>query len=408
METRQQMARYHQPAQQRAAAKALSPKPSGPAHAGPSPQSPLEMSPGQLHSYNTKQVGENTQAELLPYRQRNAELSNIEQTAAKRYAGYGEATQAGLAGLQSTQQASAKTATNEAAESALRASKAIETAGQTSAQQNAGYVDPQLKAALGNQQANVTATGQAREAGAQAMNQNESNYLTNVRAAAAQRIAEGQQGITSTYGKQRGEVGGQERQLLAKMPGQVSKLDAEGLQHQFNNAATEQGLGIKIKTLGQKAQETQARVGATIRGQNIGAETQRRGQNVSRENSERTAQTSRQNKAADLTYKETHPTGTKSTIPKAPNPAEGRKYMKALSEGVQIAKGVLGQVNQGRGTHTSQTAAREALAKKGATADQISAALNLAVYGRLGPQDRKTAEAYGLTPAMRAQWFRNK
>jgi hypothetical protein len=280
METRQQMARYHQPAQQRAAAKALSPKPSGPAHAGPSPQSPqspLEMSPAQLaqlHAFDVGQVKQNTQAELLPFRQKGAELSNIEQTAANRYKGYAEANQSLLGGIQGEANASARTAQNEAAESALRASKAIETAGQTSAQQNAGYVDPQLKAALGNQQANVTATGQAREAGAAAMNQNEGNYLTNLKAAAAQRATEGMQGIASTYGKRRGEVAGQERQALARMPGQISKLDTEGRQHNFNNRAVEQGLFGKVQALQQKGQETQARLNVTKRGQNLTAKSQ--------------------------------------------------------------------------------------------------------------------------------------
>jgi hypothetical protein len=282
METKQAMGKYRVPAAARAlgaprhGASPSAPRhqPSGPAHAGPAPQSPLEMNPAQLHAYNTAQVKQNTQAELLPFRQKSAELNNQEQTTANRYAGYAQATQSQLGGLQEGQAASAKTATNEAAESALRASKAIETTGQSSAQQNAGYVDPQVKAALSNQQGNVQATGQAREAGAAAMNQNEANFLTNLRAAAAQRATEGMQGIASTYGKQRGEVGGQERQALARMPGQISKLDTEGLQRQFNDRATEQGLGIKIQTLGQKAQETQARLNVTKRGQNLTAQSQ--------------------------------------------------------------------------------------------------------------------------------------
>jgi hypothetical protein len=366
------------------------------------------MNPGQLHNYDVGQVRSNTQAELIPYRQRSAELANQERTTSNRYAGMAQSNQSLLGGIGTEAQNSAKTASNEAAESALRASKAIETTGQSSAQGNAGYVDPQLRAALSNQQGTVTATNTAREAGAAAQGQNEQNFIANLRAAASQRATEGQAGIASTFGKQRGEVGTQERQLLAKQPGQISRLDTEMLQKKFTNRATEQGLGIKLQTLGQKAQETKARVGATVRGQNVSAQSAAERNRVSQENNERTNATSRQNKQADLVYKETHPAGTKATTPKTPSPAEGRKYMAALSHAVAIAKGSLGAVNQGRGTHVSQTEAREKLAKEGATADQISAALNLAVYGRLGPNDRKAAEAYGLTAAMRPQWFRNK
>lgn len=41
----------------------------------------------------------------------------------------------------------------------------------------------------------------------------------------------------------------------------------------------------------------------------------------------------------------------------------------------------------------------------GYSPDVIHAALNLATYGVLGPDDRKTAESYGLLRAMRPEWF---
>lgn len=378
-------------------------QPSAPAHAGP--PSPLEMNPAQLHAYNTKQVGENTQAELLPLRQRSAEINNQEATAAKRYAGMAETNQGLLGTIQGQQQASAKTASNEAAESALRASKAIETAGQQSTQQNASYMDPQLKAALGNQQANITATSQANQAGTAQANQNEANFLTNLRAVATQRATEGQQGIASAYGKQRGEVGGQERQALARQGGQISKLDTEGLQKQFVNRATEAGLGIKTSTLQQKGQETAAKVNATVRGQNVTAANNLRTTQTSRENSERTAATSRQNKQADLTYKETHPTGTKSSAPKVPNPASATKYISEVGSAEAKANLWLGSK---KNDPAQQKKTREALARAGATADQISAALNLAVYGRLGPSDQEAASAYGEVKRLRPAWFKHK
>jgi hypothetical protein len=406
METKQAMSKYRAPAAAKALGKAPQgpaprTQPSGPAHAGP-PLSPLEMNPAQLHAYNTTQVKQNVQAELVPFRQRTGEINNEEATAAKRYGGYGEATQSILGGIQQGQQASAKTASNEAAESALRASKAIETAGQTSAQQNAGYVDPQLKAALGNQTANVTATSQAHEAGTQAQNQNEANFLANVRAAAAQRVTEGQGGIASTYGKQRGEVGTQEKQALARMPGQISKLDAEGLNTKFNQNAVRAKLesegvklGIAKQALGQKAGEAAAKNATSRANAALAAGT-------SRANNERTTEVSRLNNAANLTYKEAHPPGSKPTAPKVPSPASAQKYISEV--GAAEAKARLWLGNQ-KFDATKQKETREALARAGATGDQISAALNLVVYGRLGPNDQNAAGAYGDVRKLKPAWF---
>jgi hypothetical protein len=46
--------------------------------------------------------------------------------------------------------------------------------------------------------------------------------------------------------------------------------------------------------------------------------------------------------------------------------------------------------------------------KKNVPSDQVSAAFNLTVYGRLGPADQAAAIAAGLTPAIRPQWFRKR
>src|SRR6266487_1483790 len=71
METRQAMKEYRRPAAAKAMGHGPAPRhqPSGPAHAGPPPsENPLEMTPGQIHAYNVKQVGANTQTELGPFK----------------------------------------------------------------------------------------------------------------------------------------------------------------------------------------------------------------------------------------------------------------------------------------------------------------------------------------------------
>src|SRR5206468_2297242 len=159
--------------------------------------------------------------------------------------------------------------------------------------------------------------------------------------------------------------------------GLVSKLDLETLQHQFTNRATEQGLGIKLTGLQQKGAETRERVGATKRGQNISAQSQAAGRVQRERASQRTAETSRLNKQAELNYKETHPSGKATNAPKAPSPAEGRKYMANISKAEAIAhqQGVSGKTTAKRLGEV-----RKYLQGLGYNGDQVSAAMNLAYY----------------------------
>src|ERR1700742_3487773 len=60
----------------------------------------IEMNPAQIHHYATKTVQQNTKTELAPYQQKATELGNSEQTVAKRFGGYGQATDSLLGGIQ--------------------------------------------------------------------------------------------------------------------------------------------------------------------------------------------------------------------------------------------------------------------------------------------------------------------
>lgn len=293
METKQAMHAYRAPAAQRiTATKGNTTVTGGHGNVKAPAKSWLDMNPSELHSYATRSVQQNTQAELQPYRQKAGEIYGTEQAVAGRFGGYGQATDQQLQGLQSQAAEGAKTFNNQVADTALKARQGVETTGQNAQAQNAGYLDPQLRAALAAQQGNVAATGQAQQGAAQQMGQNEQSFMANLRAAATQRVAEGQQGIAANYGKQQAANTQAQNQLLGRQPGAITKLETELGQKQRNTQLAEIGLTGKERATAQKATETRERVGATIRGQNVGAETTRRGQNITAEHN-----------AADLGYK---------------------------------------------------------------------------------------------------------
>lgn len=412
METAAAMKGYRAPA----ASQHLSPAKTGPTHpesAGRAPapaKSWLEMNPAETHQYAARQVQQNTQAELQPFRQKAGEISGTEQAVSSRYGGYGQALDTQIAGLQGQAAAGAKTLNNTMADSVLKAQQSVDTTGQTAQAANAGYMDPQLRATLAAQSGNIQATGTAAQTAAQNQGQGEQNLMANMRAAAAQRVTEGQKGIAGTYGKQRQQNTNEENRLLARVPGAATKLETELGQKQFNARATEAGLNIKLGATQQKAVETKERVGATVRGQNQANARNR--ENVQaketaslrsarlNEMGKNTAKMSAEDKArydaARIRIDEQNKSG------KAANPKEGRSYMAKLSTAEAIARSILGKEPKSK---TAQERARAELTKKGASGDVTSAALNLAVYGRLGESDEAAALSYGMTSDMRPQWF---
>lgn len=260
------------------------------------------MTPPEATRYITQQVGAETKANLAPLKARQNEIGQTEGAVANRYQGYGEALTGGprvpvgsslLGGLQTTAGESAKTFQNNVAEEALRASKGVETAGQNALTASAGYVSPELRATLGNQMGNIAATGTAANQAAGAMGANEQNFLTNIRAAAAQRVTEGQRGIAGVYGKQRGEVQGKEQALLAREPGAIMKGVQGLLGEQSKIKTAREGLGLKVAGLQQK--ETQSQRTARVSRENAAEKTRatERGQNITQAHYERADSISR-------------------------------------------------------------------------------------------------------------------
>lgn len=381
-------------------------------HAHPGPKSFLEMGPGELRHSALKLAQSQGKAELGPLQGQAREISATEQAAQNRLKALGEAQDRNLGTLGQQAQESAKTAENRAAETALKSATGIETTGQAQAGLLGGYISPEARAELVAQGQQAAAQGRASTSLAQQSGQNQINYLTNLRAAAAAKATEGQSQLASQYARQLATNRQAQEAIPARTAANYQKLALDLPQKQFNEVAAKEALGLKGLSTREKARETRERVAATIRGQNSTAASQaaqrrvtERGQNLQYDidklrteiSAGNLSETQRYHRAQEILQKE-------KASGKAPNPKEGRAYMGKLATAVQLARTKL-TTNQGRGNSASQREARELLAKEGASSDVVSAALNLAVYGRLSKTDQAVARAYGLTPNLRPEWF---
>lgn len=393
----------------RPAAKA--PAPHAPAKPAARPQifNPLEgvQSGKELQGLARAGAHEIANSELTPLRQQSTQIGQNELGASERYGKYSEAANNLLGSVASQQQASAKTFENQAADSALQAGKVIDTAGQNQASLTDGYVSPELRAQLNAEASQSSAAGAAGNTFAQSSAQSGENLLAGIRGAAALRSVEGQQKITGNFQKQQQANQSQQATAIGRIGANTSKLQTELGQKQFTDAITQQSLGIKQGQLGVARQNAVSKArGVGVSEQKLGLEGQKFAFGKwAKENEIAISKLSATDKAQYDQAQTRYKAYLEGHGGKEPSPAEGRKYIAKLSSAVEIAHQVLAGVNNGRGNAELQKKAREELVKQGASADVVSAALNLAVYGRLGPADQAAAISYGLTPNLRPQWF---
>jgi hypothetical protein len=244
METAKAMKAYKAPVQPKQLG-GVPKAPSVKAATAPKAKSWVEMNPAEVHHLVEKEVQQNTHAELEPLRQQRAGINSTEAGANARYASLGASTLQTLGNVQTGAENTAKTNDNATAEAALKAQEAVDSTGQTQA-------NPTQNAQQAAERTNLASLGQAAQAGASTLGQNEVNFTTNLRAAAAQRIGEGQKGIATDYAKERNTNIAEEDKYLGKESGQISKLDESLLQRQFADRATQAKLeseGVKAKAL---------------------------------------------------------------------------------------------------------------------------------------------------------------
>jgi hypothetical protein len=390
------------------------------AHAGPvnpETKSLLELNPAQIAQRGTHMAQLQQKAEIAPLQGQAKELSGTEAAAQARFKALGEAQSTNLQGIGQQAENSAKTNENRAAELALQTGKSVETAGQAEAGQLGGYVSPELKAQMlaAGQRASET-TGATQGLAAQS-GQNEVNYMANLRASAAAKVTEGSRQIAAPYGKSLAENAAKQRESIAKTAPNAAKYQQELGKEAFNQKATQLGLGLKNSELGLKTGKLgvekqnaatgafKAKTGAQTAAEKLGLEGRKQsfGEWATKEKvaiSQLSATDKARYDEAQIRVKEAAAQG------KTPSPKEGRSYESKLSTAESIAKGILGNVNQGRGNAALQAKAREELRAKGASSDVIAAAMNLAVYHRLSTADQAAALSYGMTEDMRKEWFR--
>lgn len=263
----------------------------------------VQLSQPQLQHRALKLAQAQGRQELAPLQNQARELSATEQAAQNRFKGYAETQQANLASLGQQAEASAKTAQNQAADNALKAGQAIETSGQAQAGLTGGYLSPELRAELQAEGQRAAGTGAAGKSLAEQSGQNEINLLGNMRAAAVAKATEGSSQIASQYGRALRENATKQGEIPGRVSNNVGKLATELEGKQFNQKATEAGLGIKTTTLAQKAKETAAKLRTTERGQNFGRMNAQEKARVTREVSkERTASSERGHSIAERHY----------------------------------------------------------------------------------------------------------
>lgn len=223
---------------------------------------------GKLANQITKQ---NMETELSPLRQQAKEIAGTQATVANRYGGYSNATNSLLSGISQDAETGAKTFENQAADAALKAGEGISQTGQAATAQDGGYLDPQVQAELNAQGKLAAGVGSAQNELAATAGGNETGFMGNLRAAAAQRALEGQKSINTLYGQQLGKNQGEQNKLIAKQPAEAKSLAVELGQKQFTDYATAKSLGIKQQTANTTAKNDSEKARLIQRGQNITA-----------------------------------------------------------------------------------------------------------------------------------------
>ncbi len=380
------------------------------------------MNQGDVHNKAVTLARLERNASLAPLQSQAKEIGANEQGVQQRYGQLVGAANTQAEHLQQGQAASAKTFENQAAENALTAGKAIETAGQTQALMTGGYTSPELRAqmALSSQQA--AGQGGAGSAFAQSVAASGASNIAQMRGAASLNALGGSQQITNAFQKQAAQNQQAQQGVIGKVAPRAAELEEKIGQANFSDKAVMGKLafeGVKLKQAGELGR---GKIAATKEGNQLTRLTGIEGNRA---------------RAADLKFKENnakvvngianlnandqkkyHEAETRyknyveSHGGKPPDPTEGRKYMGELERAATIAshsgirRGLTGQALK-----DAKKKARETItttAKGTIPNNMIEAAFNLAYYGRLSATDRAVAESYGLTKEIRPHWFRTK
>lgn len=174
----------------------------------------------QLREYAEYLVNKDVAASRLPFLAANRELAAEQQNTSRQYGQVAQNTQTLLKGIATGAGEQAKTDQNRLAEQVAKSKQ--ETSDAFTKLQ--GYQSPELQQQRAAAEARQAASGAAATQGQQTRQEAESNYLTNLQAAAGQRAQERQGDIASRFGKEEEANRTKEQALAAQGPAKAQEL----------------------------------------------------------------------------------------------------------------------------------------------------------------------------------------
>jgi hypothetical protein len=370
-------------------------------------------------------------AELTPYRAEGKEIAQNEQGAIQRFGQDATADNSMLASIAQDQEASAKTAENQAADTALQAGKAIETSGQNQASMTNGYMTPELRAQLNAEANQSVQAGAAGNTLAQNMAQAGGNLIAGIRGAAVLQAVEGKDRMTNYFQKQQAKVNTEEGKVIPKVAAATAKYGMEAGQKSFADTLAQDKLvneGVKISQTGSADKSKAEHEAAENRKYAVEipqreAQTQKINSELSKQPfyewakrneiaiSKMSTEDKKKYDEAQLKVKE----GGQGSV------ADGLKYMNTVESALGYAKRFIQDETAKHPNFTTQQVynlvreqlqagsgtGKEGEGGKGYNPSVVGAAMNLAVYGRLGTVEQAEALAQGLPVKQKPQWFRS-
>lgn len=217
-------------------------------------------SPKELANIAKEIADREANSNLAPLRQQATETGSAEQNALARNQAMGAAGQQTLAGLQSGEEASAKTGENNAAEAALQAAKAIQSGGQAASMANGGQLGAATAAALGESAQQAGSLGAAASQYQSAMGVSTPAEMSQLRAAAAQRITEGATRLGEGYQVAQQRNAGEQDKIIGREAVEAQRQDKLLGEEQTKDRTALAAVGVKEGTL--KATEAKNQITA--------------------------------------------------------------------------------------------------------------------------------------------------
>jgi len=214
-----------------------------------------EQGQGKVDKLVENSVNSSEKAEETPYKNRLTELGQIKAEQQNKYANVGKEATNTLTALRGTDEASAKTGENEAAEHAQAALAQLPTAGPGATQNEIGQNVAERQA-----QESLAAN---REQTAQKVGGSESEYLNKLQGIAQLRGTEGAANIGAKVSTEEGTENSRLASIKAAKTGEISAEELKLLPEATKDKIAAEELGLKNKTQTAREKETERKTTVT-------------------------------------------------------------------------------------------------------------------------------------------------